>query len=249
MRQTTAAICGLAMAVSLFSQTAAAVEGPAQAAPGRFSLTEDRASVHVIHDGRSVKVKRVQDPEYELEGYFARTVRDCPPLCIQPLSAAPSVATVAEVELFDLLENDLRDGQALLIDVRTPSWYAKETIPGSINIPFTEFLREPDDPELLEWLHRFGVQARQPPDWLQARLEQWGWVDTADLTDKWDFSKAKRLVLWCNGPTCSQAPRAIRGLLAAGYPAGKLLYYRGGMQMWKFFGLTTVVPGVTENGR
>jgi hypothetical protein len=53
---------------------------------------------------------------------------------------------------------------------------------------------------------------------------------------------AKDLVLWCNGPACGQSPRAIRGLLDVGYPGEKISYYRGGMQMWQLWGLTTVVP-------
>jgi len=50
-------------------------------------------------------------------------------------------------------------------------------------------------------------------------------------------------VLWCNGPACGQSPRAIRGLLKVGYPADRIYYYRGGMQMWQLWGLTTVIPG------
>lgn len=57
-----------------------------------------------------------------------------------------------------------------------------------------------------------------------------------------DFSRAKDLLLWCNGPWCDQSPRAIKGLLRVGYPPHKICYYRGGMQMWMLMGLTTVVP-------
>lgn len=219
---------------------------PAAAADG-FSLTQNRASVHVLHEDRSVKVERIQDPDYELHGYFARTVRDCPPFCLQPMAAAPSVTTVGEVELFDLMEHELRDGRALLIDVRAPSWYGHETLPGAINIPAARFPDTADDARLQQWLELFDIRPRQPPDWLQARLEQWGWIDTADLTAQWDFSHAKRLVILDEGPTSDQAARTIRGLLAAGYPAHRLLYYRGGIQMWKFFGLTTVVPAPPED--
>ena len=58
----------------------------------------------------------------------------------------------------------------------------------------------------------------------------------------WNFGKAKELLLWCNGPWCDQSPRAIRNLLALGYPAEKLRYYRGGMQDWMVLGLTVTVP-------
>ena len=67
-------------------------------------------------------------------------------------------------------------------------------------------------------------------------------LDGNKKTERWDFSHAKDLLLWCDGPWCDQSPRAIHGLISAGYPAEKLYYYRGGMQMWQSLGLTTVMP-------
>ena len=61
-----------------------------------------------------------------------------------------------------------------------------------------------------------------------------------------DFTNAKELMLYCNGLWCGQSPRAIRNLLAAGYPAEKLFYYRGGMQAWLSVGLTEYVPGESQ---
>lgn len=49
-------------------------------------------------------------------------------------------------------------------------------------------------------------------------------------------------IFFCNGPQCGQSPAAIRTLLGAGYPAEKILYYRGGMHDWITLGLP-VVPG------
>ena len=49
-------------------------------------------------------------------------------------------------------------------------------------------------------------------------------------------------ILFCNGPQCGQSPRAIRALLEAGYPAEKLLYYRGGMHDWMTLGLPVGKP-------
>lgn len=45
---------------------------------------------------------------------------------------------------------------------------------------------------------------------------------------------------FCNGLWCGQSPRNIKGLLKLGYPARKLIWYRGGMQDWEAVGLTTV---------
>jgi rhodanese-related sulfurtransferase len=56
----------------------------------------------------------------------------------------------------------------------------------------------------------------------------------------WDFSTAKTLVMFCNGAWCGQSPTNIQTLLKLGYPPNKLKWYRGGMQAWEQFGLTTV---------
>ena len=55
----------------------------------------------------------------------------------------------------------------------------------------------------------------------------------------WNFASAKTMVLYCNGPWCGQSPTNIRQLLALGYPAHKLKWYRDGMQGWKSLGLPT----------
>lgn len=211
-------------------------------ATGFVPLVADKPYLHVVHDGRSIKVQRVQDPDYELKGYFAKTVRKCPPFCIQPATPDPLVQGIGEVELFDFMETKLRDGSGLLIDARTESWFMKGTIPGSVNYPFTLFSKDKDDPELVAILKTFGARERGEVGTFQKLLEDWGWTDTRHKTNDWDFTSAKDLVLWCNGPACGQSPRAIRGLLDAGYPGDKIKYYRGGMQMWQMWGLTTVVP-------
>lgn len=209
---------------------------------GFVPLVEGKPFIHVVHNGSSVKVQRVQDVNYELSGYYAKTVRKCPPFCIQPMHAAPGVETVAEVEIFDFMENGLRSGTGLLIDARTPSWHEKGTIPGSVNIPFTELTKDPGTAEMNAQLEKLGAKKRGDVGFFTELLEKWGLVDSKWKTKDWDFSQAKDLILWCNGPSCGQSPRAIHGLIAAGYPADKLKYYRGGMQLWQLWGLTTVVP-------
>ncbi|SFJ92942.1 rhodanese-like domain-containing protein [Celeribacter neptunius] len=51
-----------------------------------------------------------------------------------------------------------------------------------------------------------------------------------------------RVALYCNGPWCGQSPTAARRMIEAGFPAEKLYYYRGGIQVWRMLGLTVVVP-------
>ncbi len=209
---------------------------------GVIPLMPGKPYLHVMHDGKSVKVERVQDPDYELKGYFAKTVRKCPPFCIRELKADENVGTVGEVELFKFMESELRDGKGMMIDARTPQWFKRGTIPGSVNIPFTTLSKAESDPEMTKALQSFGGKKRVDVGFFESKLEEYGLMDGEMKTDKWDFSQAKDLVLWCNGPACGQSPRAIKGLLEAGYPASKLKYYRGGMQMWQLWGLTTVVP-------
>jgi len=204
-------------------------------------LTQDKPYLYVVHEGKSVKVQRIQDPDFQLKGYFARTARKCPPFCIQPITPVPGVRVIGEVELFDFMENQLRDNQGVLIDARTPEWHAKGTIPGSVNYPFTRFA-DPASDEMQVMLKLFGAKPRGEVGAVARVLERWGWIGSRYQTDKWDFSDAKQLVLWCNGPACRQSPDAIRGLVAAGYPKDKINYYRGGMQMWRLWGLPTVVP-------
>lgn len=205
-------------------------------------ISADKPYLHVVHGSRSIKVQRVQDPDYELKGYFAKTIRKCPPFCIRPMTVDTGVETIGEVEIFDFMESELRDGTGIMIDARTPAWHNKGTIPGSINVPFTVLKREPSDPEFEENLEKFGAKRRGEIGFFTKLLEDWGIIDAKYKTEKWDFTNARELVLWCNGPACGQSPRAIEGLLAGGYPADKLHYYRGGMQMWQLWGLTTVVP-------
>ena len=205
-------------------------------------LTADKQFVHVMHQGKSVKVQRVQDPDYELKGYFAKTARKCPPFCIRSIDADPRVDSVGEVEIFDFMENQLRDGGGMLIDARTPEWHKRGTIPGSVNYPFTLLSKGPDEPEMVQALENFGAKRRTAVGSVDRWLEKQGFLDGELKSDKWDFTDAKELVLWCNGPACGQSPRAIKGLLEVGYPAQKLKYYRGGMQMWQLWGLTTVIP-------
>lgn len=51
-------------------------------------------------------------------------------------------------------------------------------------------------------------------------------------------------ILFCNGPQCPQSPWAIRALLEAGYPAEKILYYRGGMHDWLTLGFPVNIPSL-----
>lgn len=221
---------------------AALVTMSSMAANLEVKITDDKPYSVVNHGTELVKVQRIQDTSHMIDGSFAKTSRPCPPFCVNPLNIADGVATVAELEVIKFMETAMHRGDGVMIDSRTPSWHEKGTIPGSINIPFTVFEKPADDPELAEMLERLGAKERHDVNVVMRSLEKVGLFSGNQKTDTWDFSEAKQLLLWCNGPWCGQSPRAIHALVDLGYPAEKLYYYRGGMQMWQSLGLTTVLP-------
>ncbi|MEO5350090.1 MAG: rhodanese-like domain-containing protein [Magnetococcus sp. YQC-3] len=186
------------------------------------NITKEIPSIAVKHGSKTVTVQRNQDPAAVIDPEFAKTSRKCPPFCAHPLEAAPGVKTVGEVELIQFMNKALKDGTGILVDARTPDWHAKGTIPGSVNVPHSDLSPSGADAKTVEnALKLFGVSKQG---------------------SGWDFAKAKTLAIWCNGAWCGQSPTAIQNLLQMGYPADKLLYYHGGMQSWKIFGLTVVPP-------
>lgn len=209
-------------------------------------ITVDKPYTTVQHGDELVKVQRIQDTSHLIDGSFAKTSRPCPPVCVNPMIIADGVTTVAELEVLRFMETSLQSGDGVLIDSRTPSWHKKGTIPGSVNIPFKVFEKPANDRELVKVLRDLGGKQRYGVGTVIRSLEKAGLFDGDEKTDSWDFSDAKRLMLWCNGPWCGQSPRAIHALISLGYPANKLYYYRGGMQMWQSLGLTTVRPSETS---
>ena len=52
-----------------------------------------------------------------------------------------------------------------------------------------------------------------------------------------ELRPAGPVVLFCNGPQCTATPQAVAALLAAGWEAARLRYYRGGIHDWVTLGL------------
>ena len=214
------------MPVKLFlsALVAAALTAPhsAFAADLKVGITPDMDSVQVMHDGKKTVIQRNQDANNTVNPAFARTSRECPPFCIQPVTLAPGVETIAELEMLDYLTKiRAGDSSIMVIDSRTPDWVERGTIPGSVNIPWTKLNVAKSDPftiaDIME--KRFGATPQE---------------------GLWDFSNARTLVLFCNGMWCGQSPNNIKSLLRFGYPADKIKWYRGGMQDWEVLGLSTV---------
>ncbi len=175
---------------------------PALAEP--VNIAPEVASVTVETPDGPVEIGRIQDNAHEITGEWALTSRPCPPFCIQPMTPAPGVTTIGELELLAMLQ----DPAVTVIDSRTPDWFQKGSIPGAVSIPYTL---------ILDRLGDLGCEA--------------------DF-DGWDCTAARSVALFCNGLWCGQSPSAIRLMVAAGYPAERIFYYRGGMQSWRLLGLS-----------
>ena len=200
--------------------------GLADAEELKVKVTSDLGSVTVEHNGQPVEIKRNQDPDNRIVEDYTKTSRECPPFCVQPIQLLPGVNTIGEIELLRMLQARANgEDEFLLIDSRTPDWFNKGTIPSAINIPWTKLYPGSSsyDPFVAETL----------------LLDEFGVKKDAGL---FDFRQAEKLVLFCNGPWCGQSPTNIKALVSYGYPAHKIYWYRGGMQMWHVLGLTTVDP-------
>lgn len=190
----------------------------------QVKIAPDLPYLTIEHNGKDVIVMRRQDEQHTIDPPFHLTSRPCPPFCVQPVQLAPGVETLGELELLDYMQRVSEgDNQILIIDSRTPDHTRSGTIPGSVNIPYTRL-----DP------------AQTPKAKIRELLE----MEFDALYDEglWDFSTAKTLVMFCNGAWCGQSPANIQTLLKLGYPPHKLKWYRGGIQAWEQFGLTTVQP-------
>jgi len=204
---------------------------PGLSAAAENKIAADLASVDVMHNGQKVTISRGHDLHATIPEAFQKTDRGCPPFCVQPMRLAPGVETVGEIEVLGYLKRAGEgDTSVLVVDSRTPDWVMRGTIPGSVNIPWTKINTDTAG--------TFGTPA-EAATIDQILSEQFG---AAKGASGWDFSKARTLVLYCNGIWCPQSSINIKTLVKLGYPADKIKWYRGGMQDWFSVGLTTVKP-------
>lgn len=190
----------------------------------RVNLTVDIPYIDIKHKNKIIRIERNQDTGNMIDLEYGLTSRPCPPYCIQPIKIAEGVETIGELELMDYLQQISKgNGRIMVIDSREEKWLQKGMIPGAVNIPWQQLYNKttiPGNVEDILTLH----------------------FDVAMVDSLWNFQNAKTLVFYCNGPWCGQSPTNIRSLINLGYPAHKIKWYRGGMQSWKSFGLTTVQP-------
>lgn len=175
-------------------------------------------SIEINLNEEKFTIMRNQTAGNKINPLFETTNRGTP----QPIVLAPGVETLGEIEFIEYMKKAQTDETIAIIDSRKPGWHAKLRIPGSVNVPFTNFDSKNTSIEMME--------------------DEMGVVEKEDGT--LDFSNAKTLVLYCNGYWCAQTPGMVKNaefsLIKMGYPAEKIKYYRGGMQAWVSLGFTVV---------
>lgn len=189
------------------------------------NITVQLPYVSLQNAGHPLRIERNQDTENMIDFDYGLTSRACPPFCVLPMTIAPGVETIGELELLDyIIRQDRGDEAILIIDSRTEEWTSRGMIPGATSIPWT----------------RLSVKTASAKEITELLLFNLGAAQAEGL---WNFENAKTLVLYCNGPWCGQSPSSIRTLLAIGYPAHKIKWYRMGMQGWRMLGFNVVIPG------
>jgi len=183
-------------------------------------ISKDISSINTTDNGHKVKISRVQDSDNVLTDDYTKTSRACPPFCIQPTKIDKNIQNIEELELLSFIQNKVTKNRGILVDSRLKSWFELETIPSSINIPYTAL-------------------QNQPRAKVQKIFKALGMKIKTDKT--WDFSNVKELAIFDNGVWCKQAQYFVEALLKYNYPTSKLSYYRSGFQGWKLVGLTTIV--------
>ena len=138
---------------------------------------------------------------------------------IFPMQIHKDVETYGEIEVMAFINEMQHDNSMHFIDTRDEELYEYRTLPGAINIHYVYMMM----PKVFEEEYK-------------ASLKKLG---VLYHNNSFNFSKAKTLLLFCNGAWCSQSPKMIKALLAVGYPPEKIKWYRGGMDDWLGLSMTT----------
>ena len=172
-------------------------------------------------NGQEFVITRTSTPDPTTLNALAGSVATCPAPCLSPMTAAENVPTLGELDVIEFLSSQVEAGDGLLVDARLPDDRAIGFIPASVNIPAATVA--PSNPYRDEILMALGAEQFQ---------------------GIFSFDDAISLVVFDSGPATQDAPTLIKDLLDAGYPAEKIAYYRGGMQVWASLGLST--QGATQ---
>ncbi|MCX7557959.1 rhodanese-like domain-containing protein [Sulfitobacter sp. F26204] len=176
-------------------------------------LTEAKASF--LFNGAQVTIARDNPDALQRAAAFVSTGESCGGSCIAPMQVAAGVETLGESEVLDFLVSQVAGGQGLMVDARAPVDRAKGFIPGTVSLPHNTLA--PGNAFRDEILQALGARA---------------------FDGVFNFADARALLVYDNGPSSDDSGRLVENLLQAGYPPEKILYYRGGMQVWSLLGFS-----------
>lgn len=169
-----------------------------------------------MFNGQEFTISRASTIDQTTITALSQTSATCPSPCLSPMIVARNVPTMGELEVIDFLSNQVESGEGLLIDARLPADRALGFIPASVNVPAATVA--PTNPYRDEILMALGAEQFQ---------------------GVFNFTDAMSLVVFDAGPATQDASALITDLIAVGYPAEKIGYYRGGMLVWSTSGLST----------
>lgn len=176
-------------------------------------VTEAKASF--IFNGERVKISRDNPDAVRFVSRFAAAGDGCGAPCIAPMTVAQGVDTLDETQVLEFLVKQVAGNKGLMIDARSPEARAEGFIPGTVNLPHSTVQSDNDFKN--DILRALGAR---------------------EFEGTFNFADARELLIYDNGPSTDDAGMLINNLMALGYPAEKLKYYRGGMQVWAVLGFS-----------
>ncbi|MEM7520595.1 MAG: rhodanese-like domain-containing protein [Pseudomonadota bacterium] len=176
-------------------------------------MTEAKASF--IFNGERIKISRDNPQAAQYAMQFAAARGSCGAPCIAPMQAAQGVPTLDELSVLTFLTERVAGNYGLMVDARLPQDRALGFIPGTVSLPH----------ETVAGNNSFRSEILRA---LGAR----------EFSGVFNFADARELLIYDGGPSTDDAGKLVRNLLEAGYPAEKLSYYRGGMQVWSVLGFS-----------
>ena len=212
-------------------------------------IKQNGKTIHIKREKNSLCKKEHLDPEHLFGGDYAgdKVPNPCQKSFVthvgvlQPMNLMEGIKTVGEVEVLMQMKAAAKEPSSyLLVDARTARWFNQITIPTAVNVPFNKLKYDED---LDEDDFKTPKEYQEYQQNYKKFFKEFGIAETKDGLD---FSKAKTLLLFCNGSWCSQSPSAIIALINLGYPLEKLLWYRGGLQDWLIYDFT-VIKNLVKN--
>ena len=121
-----------------------------------------------------------------------------------------------ERKVVSFVAEQVANGPGLLIDSRNAADRTSGFITASVNVPGKLLL--PENTFLNDIMQAMGARS---------------------FEGSLNFADTLPLMIFDDGPSTTDTPNLINSLLALGYPAEKISYYRGGMLVWTALGLNT----------